>query len=78
LSSGSNVRGPSEPSGVTGVDVNVQVGLCEGLPRIDSNGLVGRLGIRTVGIRQVGNQVGELVGFHDGDNADGGVLGNNS
>ena len=69
-----DVRGPTEPAGVTGIHVHVHADRGELLERVRDASLVRRLGVSALLDVQVGDQVGEGVGLDDGHNADVGVL----
>lgn len=74
LSSRGDVSGPSEPSSVTGVEVEVDVGLAEFLDGVDGHALVDILGSGAARVAQVGDQVGKRIGLDDSDDTDLGVL----
>jgi len=70
LSSRSQVGGPTQPAGVTSIDVHVDTEGVEGLESVDDTLLVGALGARAFSDVHVGNHVGEGIGLDDSNNAD--------
>ena len=58
---------------MTSIEVEPDVALLEGGEDVSRAGHVGALGVLAVGVGQVGNQVGERIGFDDRNDTDGGV-----
>jgi hypothetical protein len=70
LSGRGDVRRPSKPACVTGVEIEVDVGLAEFLDRINDAALVDILGSRAARVAEVGNYVAERIGLNNRDHTD--------
>jgi len=70
ISSGLDVGGPSQPTGVTSIEVHGNVGQVELLEGVDSQLLVGGRSSAALGNAHVGDHVGKRIGLDDEDGAD--------